>query len=50
MISFHTDLAAVDWIYLGTDDATGFYKKLGFAPQRQGMSLIVGRYLDNDTR
>jgi GNAT superfamily N-acetyltransferase len=36
-------------VYLGTDDATGFYEKLGFRPQMQGMSLIVGRYLDNGT-
>ena len=36
-------------IYLGTDDAVGFYEKLGFAPQMKGMSLIVGRYLDNGT-
>ena len=37
-------------VYLGTDDAVGFYTRLGFAPQMQGMSLIVGSYLDNDTR
>jgi len=37
-------------IYLGTDDAVGFYAKLGFAPQMQGMSLIVGTDLENDTR
>jgi GNAT superfamily N-acetyltransferase len=37
-------------VYLGTDDAAGFYAKLGFAPQMQGMSLIVGNYLDNATR
>lgn len=37
-------------VYLGTDDAAGFYEKLGFRPQMQGMSLIVGRYLENNTR
>lgn len=37
-------------VYLGTDDAVGFYAKLGFAPQMQGMSRIVGSYLDNGTR
>lgn len=37
-------------VYLGTDDAAGFYTKLGFAPQMQGMALIVGSYLDNGTR
>ena len=36
-------------IIRGTDDAVGFYEKLGFAPQMKGMSLIVGRYLDNGT-
>lgn len=45
-------LAAVpgQHVYLGTDDAAGFYTKLGFAPQMPGMSLVVGSYLDNGTR
>lgn len=37
-------------IYLQTDDAVGFYTRLGFRSQPQGLSIIVGRYLDNDTR
>jgi ribosomal protein S18 acetylase RimI-like enzyme len=37
-------------IYLQTDDAVGFYEKLGFARQPEGMSLVAGEYLQNDTR
>jgi ribosomal protein S18 acetylase RimI-like enzyme len=37
-------------VYLQTDDAVGFYEKLGFVEQPKGMSLIVGEYLQNDTR
>ena len=37
-------------IYLQTDDAVGFFEKLGFASQPKGMSLIAGKYLGNDTR
>jgi len=37
-------------IYLQTDDAVGFYDKLGFRPQPEGLSIISGRYLENDTR
>jgi GNAT superfamily N-acetyltransferase len=36
-------------IYLQTDDAVEFYRKLGFAQQPEGMSLIVGSYLRNET-
>ena len=37
-------------IYLQADDAAGFYKKLGFKEQPEGLSLISGDYLDNETR
>jgi len=37
-------------VYLQTDDAVGFYTRLGFRPQPEGLSLIVGDYLHNDGR
>jgi ribosomal protein S18 acetylase RimI-like enzyme len=37
-------------VYLQTDDAVEFYKKLGFVEQPVGMSLVVGEYLQNDSR
>lgn len=37
-------------VYLQTDAAVGFYEKLGFVEQPTGMRLIVGAYLENDTR
>lgn len=37
-------------IYLQADDAVAFYKKLGFAEQPVGMSLVAGSYLQNGTR
>ena len=35
-------------IGLQTDDAQGFYAKLGFRPQPEFLSLVVGAWLDND--
>ena len=35
-------------IGLQTDDAAQFYASLGFRPQPSFMSLVVGRWLDND--
>ncbi len=35
-------------IYLQTDDAVNFYKKLGFQFQPEGMALISGQWLQND--
>ena len=45
-------LAAVpgQHVYLQTDDAFGFYKKLGFVEQPKGMRSVVGEYLQNETR
>ena len=37
-------------VYLQTDDAVGFYTRLGFRPQPEGLSIIVGEYLENATR
>jgi GNAT superfamily N-acetyltransferase len=37
-------------VYLQSDDAVGFYAKLGFVEQPKGMSTIVGEYLWNETR
>lgn len=48
----HLLMAAVpgQHVYLQTDDAVAFYTRLGFEPQPEGLSIIVGGYLDNDTR
>lgn len=34
-------------IYLQTDDTVSFYERLGFEPQPEGLSKIVGTYLTN---
>ena len=36
-------------VYLQTDDALTFYRKLGFRRQPDGLSLVVGDYLNNTT-
>jgi ribosomal protein S18 acetylase RimI-like enzyme len=33
-------------VYLFTDDAVGFYEKLGFKEQTTGLSKVVGRWLN----
>ena len=45
-------LAAVpgQHIYLQSDEAVGFYSKLGFWRQPEGLAIISGKYLDNETR
>ena len=45
-----TEAVAGQHIYLQTDDAIGFYEKLGYARQPEGMSRIAGQYLANRTR
>jgi ribosomal protein S18 acetylase RimI-like enzyme len=35
-------------VYLVTDDAVEFYRKLGFNEQPTGMSKVVGRWLRNE--
>ena len=37
-------------IYLQTDDAVDFYRKLGFKAQPEGLSILSGNWLENDTR
>ena len=37
-------------VYLFTDDAIPFYKKLGFAEQDVGLGLVVGEWLQNQSR
>jgi GNAT superfamily N-acetyltransferase len=34
-------------VYLFTDDQQPFYQSLGFAPQPEGMALVVGDWLQN---
>jgi ribosomal protein S18 acetylase RimI-like enzyme len=36
-------------IYLFTDDAVPFYRKLGFEEQGVGLGRVVGRWLDNNS-
>jgi len=36
-------------VYLFTDDAVEFYKKLGFVERPVGLEIVVGRWLHNDT-
>jgi ribosomal protein S18 acetylase RimI-like enzyme len=36
-------------IYLQTDDAVDFYRKLDFESQPEGMSFVSGTYLRNET-
>ena len=35
-------------VYLFTDDALDFYKKVGFTPQGIGLGKVVGRWLVNE--
>ncbi|HZT42747.1 MAG TPA: GNAT family N-acetyltransferase [Chthonomonadaceae bacterium] len=35
-------------VYLQTDDATEFYKKLGFTERPTGMEIVVGQWLVNE--
>jgi len=37
-------------IYLQTDAASDFYRKLGFRPQPEGLSMVSGEYLNNVSR
>ena len=34
-------------VYLFSDDAADFYKKIGFTEQPVGLEIVVGRWLDN---
>ena len=34
-------------VYLFSDDAAGFYQKLGFTERPVGLEIVVGQWLDN---
>jgi len=36
-------------VYLFTDDAIEFYKKLGFQERPVGLEVVIGRWLNNDS-
>ncbi len=48
MVRMLIDQVPGQHIGLQTDDAQGLYAKLGFRAQPEFMSLIAGRWLDND--
>ena len=47
MVRYLIDRVPGQHIGLQVDDAADFYRSLGFVPQPQFMSLVVGRWLDN---
>jgi predicted GNAT family acetyltransferase len=48
MMRMLADAVPGQHIGLQTDDAQAFYASLGYAPQPEFWSLVVGRWLDND--
>lgn len=42
------DRMAGQHVYLFSDDAADFYKKVGFAERPIGLEVVVGRWLEND--
>ncbi len=48
MIRVLEDQVPGQHIGLQTDDAQAFYASLGFRPQPEFLSLVVGQWLDND--
>ena len=48
MVRFLAERVPGQHIGLQTDDAEAFYVSLGFEPQPAFLSLVVGRWLDND--
>jgi len=48
MVRHLTALVPGQHVGLQTDDASGFYESLGFAPQPEFLSIVVGRWLDNE--
>jgi ribosomal protein S18 acetylase RimI-like enzyme len=48
MVDYLAALVPGQHIGLQTDDAQDFYAKLGFEPQPEFMSRVVGQWLDND--
>jgi ribosomal protein S18 acetylase RimI-like enzyme len=47
MVRYLIDQVPGQHIGLQTDDAEAFYRSLGFRPQPEFMSLVVGEWLDN---
>ena len=50
MMRLVTDQLQGQHVYLFTDDMMAFYDKLGFKPDGVGMSIVVGDWLQNETR
>jgi ribosomal protein S18 acetylase RimI-like enzyme len=50
MLQMTLDSLPGQHVYLFTDSAAGLYEKLGFRPQPQGMGMVAGEWLQNDTR
>jgi ribosomal protein S18 acetylase RimI-like enzyme len=48
MVRLLADQVPGQHIGLQTNDAQDFYRSVGFVPQPEFMSLVVGRWLDND--
>jgi ribosomal protein S18 acetylase RimI-like enzyme len=48
MVRLLTERVPGQHVGLQTDDAQGFYRSVGFRPQPEFMSLVVGFWLDND--
>jgi ribosomal protein S18 acetylase RimI-like enzyme len=48
MVRALVDLVPGQHIGLQTDDAQPFYRALGFTPQPEFLSMVVGRWLDNE--
>jgi predicted GNAT family acetyltransferase len=50
MMELVTEKLQGQHVYLFSDDAVEFYKKLGFEAQGVGLYKIIGNYLVNDSR
>jgi predicted GNAT family acetyltransferase len=48
LVTYLADAVPGQHIGLQTDDADRFYASLGFRPQPQFLSRVIGRWLDND--
>jgi mannose-6-phosphate isomerase len=48
MVGYLLDRVPGQHVGLQTDEAGAFYERLGFRPQREFYSAVVGRWLDND--
>lgn len=50
MMKMLIDAVPGQHIYLQTDDAVAFYRKIGFTEQPRGLRFVSGKYLQNETR